>query len=536
MICPTCASENPTGVGVCISCGHKLGSSVALKPGSVIASRYELQGLLGKGGMGMVFKAHDRMLDETVAIKVLRADIPITNEMAQRFRAEIKLARRVAHKNVCRIHEYGEDAGLRYISMGFVDGTDLKRILREQGPFRQDQAFDIALTVAEAIAAIHEEGIIHRDLKTANVMRDGRGVVRLMDFGIAKEWGQETHGMTATGQIIGTPEYMSPEQAQGLKLDFRSDIYALGVIVFELFTGRVPFQGDTPIATILKHVQQLPPLEGPEAAKIPVRVIEVLRKALAKRREDRYSTVSEFAAALRAVRAAPAPPADGEQHTVTILSSKVRPPQPAAATGKPAAVASSASAPMARARQVPAEAVPAPEASTPIVAKDKTSEGNRTTLVIGAAALAVLIAVGVGGWLVLSAMDSRSSSQTPAPAGSGQTGTLAPSEPPKTAPPTVPEKRDTASQGQPAAPQSAAPPASNQGFLQLVVVPWADVTIDGQRVEAGPTKKIALAPGPHTVRLEHPDYQPLQRRVTIRARETLSLTIDLPEEAILKAR
>jgi hypothetical protein len=321
MICPACQAENADTVDVCFTCGRALG---ALTQGSVVAGRYEILSPLGRGGMGMVYKAQDRMLDELVALKVLRSEFVNTGEMAKRFRGEIKLARKVSHRNVCRIHEYGEDGSVRYISMEFLEGIDLKQVLRQKGGFTTDEAFDISMQVAEGLQAIHEVGIIHRDLKTPNIMRDARGVVRLMDFGIAK--GAEetgTGGLTVTGSVMGTPEYMSPEQCRGEKIDFRSDIYSMGVVSYELFLGQVPFRGDTPVATIFKHIQDPVPLEGELARKLPPALVPVLRKLLAKDRSQRYAIAAEAAAALRQAREA----SDGHVwHPMTPVPESTGPP------------------------------------------------------------------------------------------------------------------------------------------------------------------------------------------------------------------
>jgi len=300
MICPACKALNDDSAEACFTCGRAL---TALTQGSVIAGRYEILSPLGKGGMGMVYKAHDVELDETVAIKVLRAEFANTGEMAKRFRHEIKLARKVSHRNVCRIHDYGDDSGVRFISMEFVDGTDIKQLARDKGGYLEtDEAFDVAIQTADGLQAIHDVGIIHRDLKTSNIMRDHTGRVRLMDFGIAKIGGGDRSsagGLTSTGQIMGTPEYMSPEQCLGDKIDHRSDIYALGIAIYEIFTGTVPFRGDTPVATLFKHIQDPVPFEGPVAARIPLAAVPVLRKALAKNRADRYASAAEMAEALR---------------------------------------------------------------------------------------------------------------------------------------------------------------------------------------------------------------------------------------------
>jgi serine/threonine protein kinase len=305
MRCPFCRAENDDTTEICFSCGRGL---FALTQGSVVASRYEILATLGQGGMGTVYKAHDRDLDETVALKVLRGDFTEHPEIAKRFRSEIKLARRIRHRNVCGIHEYGQDGHLRYIAMEFIDGVDFRRVLRTRGALPLPEAFDVSIQVAEGLQAIHDEGIVHRDLKTPNIMRDGRGLVRLMDFGIAKEW--ESHSgasLTGLGQILGTPEYMSPEQARGDKVDFRSDIYALGVVTFELFTGDVPFRGDTPVVTLLLQINEAPPLEGPRSARLPRDLIPVLRMALAKRPGERHRSAREMAQALREAQRATAP-------------------------------------------------------------------------------------------------------------------------------------------------------------------------------------------------------------------------------------
>jgi serine/threonine protein kinase len=301
MICPSCKALNEDAAEACFTCGRAL---TALTQGSVIDGRYEILSPLGKGGMGMVYKAHDRELEETVAIKVLRAEFANTGEMAKRFRHEVKQARKVSHRNVCRIHDYGEDGGVRFISMEYVEGTDIKQLARDKGGFLEtEEAYDVAIQSADGLQAIHDVGIIHRDLKTSNIMKDLQGRVRLMDFGIAKIEGGDRStgggGLTTAGQIMGTPEYMSPEQCLGDKIDHRSDIYALGIAVYEIFTGTVPFRGDTPVAKLFKHIQDPVPFEGPVAARIPLAAVAVLRKALAKNRTDRFGTAAEMALALR---------------------------------------------------------------------------------------------------------------------------------------------------------------------------------------------------------------------------------------------
>jgi serine/threonine protein kinase len=293
--CASCGAENDDALAVCAGCGEHLLDR--LRPGQLIAARYEILGELGRGGMGAVYRAYDRVLEEEVALKVLTETGANRSDARRRFRTEIKLARRVMHRNVCRIFEYGEEQGRRFISMELIQGTELKL---HAGTMSPERAFAVAAQIADGLAAIHEVGVIHRDLKTSNIMLEPAGTVRLMDFGIAKHVEHEGVDATATGDIVGTPSYMSPEQARGEKLDFRSDIYSLGVVVYELFSGRVPFRGDSPLSVILKHIHDPPPLEGPAAPRLPPSVIPILACALAKPRNDRFQSAAEMGQALRA--------------------------------------------------------------------------------------------------------------------------------------------------------------------------------------------------------------------------------------------
>jgi serine/threonine protein kinase len=528
MICPSCQAENPEFLNACGHCGATLVApptevvvAVDLSPGAVFQGRYEVLSALGRGGMGMVYKARDRTLDEVVAIKVLRPDFGADPRMTDRFKSEIKLARKVRHKNVCTIHDYGEDRGLLYISMEFIDGTDLKKLLKRPGGLSTDRAYDIGIQVAEGLEAVHEAGIIHRDLKTANIMIDGRGVARLMDFGIAKREGDAT--LTATGQVVGTPEYMSPEQAQGKKVDFRSDVYALGVVLYETFTGRVPFRGDTPISTILKHLQDPPPLEGPQASRLPANLKPVLRRALAKDPDERFATVRALADALRHARAPSS-------------------------------------------RQVPQ---PTAMLEAPTVRRPRTASRSQAWLWAG------LAAVVVGGvYLSLRTTPVSTVKDSSAPSSAAVLGTPTPPPPlPSEAPsPALPSEAPVAGRPQPAPapvvalvkapprsavprpspstvtvatpppetmPSSPSPPPkrenpSGPGMLQIAVQPWAEVTIDGQVVGTTPFDRISLAAGPHSVRLRHPAYEVLERRITIQPGQTEHLVVDLRTEGVRK--
>jgi len=292
VLCRTCRTDNEAHAAICQNCARSL---TALVQGEILAGRFEITKVIGSGGMGIVYEAHDRSLEEDVALKVLRPEFASTREAARRFLAEIKLARKVSDRHVCRIYEYGEDAGLRYICMELIKGINLKQLVQDQGALAPADAYEASIQIADGLSAIHEAGVIHRDLKTPNIMRDDRGIVRLMDFGIARE--MESVGFTVAGQVMGTPEYMSPEQAKGEKLDFRTDIYSVGIVVYELFKGQVPFRGDNPLATVFKQIEEPPDLEG-----LPDGVRPVLAKALAKDRSQRFSTARGVAAGLRLAR------------------------------------------------------------------------------------------------------------------------------------------------------------------------------------------------------------------------------------------
>jgi eukaryotic-like serine/threonine-protein kinase len=271
-------------------------SQSGVVPGVVLAERYEILSLLGQGGMGSVYKARDIELDRLVALKVIRADLASNPKVLQRFKQELILARRVTHRNVIRIFDLGIAGDTKFITMDFIDGQDLSHILGARKVTRQE-AVQIAIQIALALEAAQSEGVIHRDLKPQNVMVDSSGKVSVMDFGLART--AESHGMTQTGMLMGTPAYMSPEQAKGEPLDARSDIYAFGIILYEMLTGTVPFQADSMLATLLKRTQEPPPPPIEIDPTVPQDLSDVVVKCTAVDREERYQTASEILADLQ---------------------------------------------------------------------------------------------------------------------------------------------------------------------------------------------------------------------------------------------
>jgi serine/threonine protein kinase/Tfp pilus assembly protein PilF len=278
------------------------GSSTPIELGRVLGHRYEILQMLGEGGMGTVYKARDREVDRLVALKVIRPELAQNADALHRFKQELVLARQVTHRNVIRIFDLGDAEGLKFITMEFIDGRDLKSLIREKGKFTPKEAVQLVVQVCKALEASHAEGVIHRDLKPQNIMVDEQGKVSVMDFGIARSM-EVGGGMTQTGALVGTPEYMSPEQAQGQHLDARSDLFSLGIIFYELLTGYSPYKADTAMATLWKrtHEAARPPIELEPG--IPRAVSDMVVKCLEIDRDRRYQSIAEFATDLEAWQA-----------------------------------------------------------------------------------------------------------------------------------------------------------------------------------------------------------------------------------------
>ncbi|HET8668744.1 MAG TPA: protein kinase, partial [Terriglobales bacterium] len=258
----------------------------------MVANRYEILALLGEGGMGAVYKAHDRELGHAVALKTVRAEFARNTEMLQRFKQEVILAREITHPNVVRIYDISEDAGMKFITMEFIDGEDLHSLLEQRGKFSPQDAVEVMRQVCSALEAAHKKGVIHRDLKPQNIMRDQQGRVVVMDFGLAR--GLDADGMTQTGALVGTMAYMSPEQALGEKLDLRSDLFAAGLIFFELLTGNVPYRAESALASLLKRSQAPAARASDVDATVPVTLSNVVSKCLERDRVQRYQSAAEI--------------------------------------------------------------------------------------------------------------------------------------------------------------------------------------------------------------------------------------------------
>jgi serine/threonine-protein kinase len=279
------------------------GGGDKLRPGAVFAGRYEVKEILGAGGMGVVYRAFDRELQEPVAIKTLRAEALAGGTVAlERFKQEIRLARRIAHRNVVRTYDLGEVGGTYYLTMEFVEGTSLKQLISSRGKLPIPVTLTVGKQLCRALEVAHAEGVIHRDIKPQNMVVEPNGFLKVMDFGIARLANPpKGKGLTEAGMSIGTPDYMSPEQLSGLELDARADLYAAGVVLFECVTGRVPFEADTTWALVAKHLEEEAPDPRTLNGEVSEGLAKVILKAMAKAPADRYATASEMHDALAAL-------------------------------------------------------------------------------------------------------------------------------------------------------------------------------------------------------------------------------------------
>ena len=267
-----------------------------LPPGTVLAQRYEIEHVLGEGGMGAVYKARDRELDRTVALKVIRPELARVPAIVERFKQELRLSHQVTHKNVIRIYDLGEGEGIKFITMEYIAGKDLRSLIRARKKFAPEEAVDIIQQVSQALDAAHSVGVIHRDLKPQNIMQDESGRILVMDFGLARTL--EGDGMTQTGAIVGTMEYMSPEQALGKTLDQRSDIFSLGLIFYELLTGKMPFVAESALASLIKRTQERAIPVSDVDSQIPGALSGIVSKCLERDLNQRYQNVPAILADL----------------------------------------------------------------------------------------------------------------------------------------------------------------------------------------------------------------------------------------------
>lgn len=290
-----------TSAGSTMSTGAaRAASSPILEPGQVLGGRFQIVEILGIGGMGAVYKAYDRDIDRMVALKCIRPELATNPEVVQRFTQELLLARQVAHKNIIRLYDLRDSGGLKFITMAYLEGRDLGSLMEERGKFPVPEAVDIIRQVCSGLAAAHAEGVVHRDLKPSNIMREKNGGVVVMDFGLARAEHRDL--MTKTGAIMGTFQYMSPEQAKGQRADARSDIFTVGVILYELLTGKTPYPSDSSIGSLLKRTQEAVVPPSTLDSGIPPALNAIVCKCLERDLTRRYQTMDEVLLDLEATQ------------------------------------------------------------------------------------------------------------------------------------------------------------------------------------------------------------------------------------------
>src|SRR5271154_3144981 len=309
VICPSCKTANPDFVEYCSQCNTPMpvGDSATiqmvdptlLKSGSDFGPRYRIDALLGQGGMGRVYKATDKELDRTVAIKVVRHGVVGEADALNRFKQELVLASKISHKNILRIHDMGEVAGMKFITMAYVEGQDLHQLLKDNPKLPLERVLKFAQQLAGALGAAHAEDVVHRDLKPQNILVDASDQLYIADFGLAKSYAAGAVGMTQTGAFLGTPRYMSPEQVEGKPTDGRSDLYAFGLILYEMVIGDVPFTGESTLKVMYQRIQEKPKSPKLLRPDLPNWLVKIIMRCLERDPNDRYQNAFEILPGLR---------------------------------------------------------------------------------------------------------------------------------------------------------------------------------------------------------------------------------------------
>ena len=294
--------------------------------GKTIAGRYELEEVVGHGGMSSVYRAHDSLLERYVALKILHEQYNEDDDFVERFKREARSVAQLQHPSIVTVIDRGEEEGRQYIVFEYIDGENLKEFVVRKGRLEVREALEIAVDIARALAFAHEHGLIHRDVKPQNVLLNGDGRAKVTDFGIARSLDVE-RGVTQTGTVLGTSNYIAPEQASGQPVDVHTDVYSLGVVLYELLTGDVPFPGESFVAVAMKHVQEPPPNVLDVRGDVPLRVAAAIDRALEKDPAQRFPTMDAFAAELEACLAELDRGEDGDATMVIPAAKRLGPPK-----------------------------------------------------------------------------------------------------------------------------------------------------------------------------------------------------------------
>jgi serine/threonine protein kinase len=261
--------------------------------GEVLAERYELEELVGTGGMSSVYRAHDSLLDRKVALKVLHQQYTDDDDYVERFRREARAVAALSHPNVVTVIDRGEHGGRQFIVFEYVDGENLKQLIQRRGPAPVATALELGIQIARGLSFAHQQGLVHRDVKPQNVLLNGNGEAKVTDFGIARSLDVK-HGLTQPGTVLGTSDYIAPEQAQGQRVDVHTDIYSLGVVMYELLTGEVPFPAENFVAVAMRHINEPPPPIRDRRPDVSPRLEAAIQRAMAKDSADRFPTMGAF--------------------------------------------------------------------------------------------------------------------------------------------------------------------------------------------------------------------------------------------------
>jgi len=516
MECLRCHTPLPNGSKFCYACGADvtgggtLGATASGIAGlmarlqRLVEGKYKVDRMLGKGGMGAVFLAHDLTLEREVAIKVLPPDISMDEHIVKRFQQEAKTAARLDHPNIIPIYRVESDGGLNYFVMKYVEGTSLEDVLDQKQSLTFDYIQRVLWEAACALGHAHQRGVVHRDVKPANIMFDHDGRVMLTDFGISKAL-QAASGFTGTGMIIGTPHYMAPEQAKGGTVDGRADQYSLGVVAYRMITGELPYSGDSVHTILYKHIfEEIPRVSGKRAGT-PEYLTNAVSRALSKEPDQRFATMEEFATAVWPEQPVTAPRPGAHK------GQRRPPPMPPPSGPRPARTA---------AADAPTEVTNAPTTPIPRAGmKIPVAKQKRSSVVMVAGAL-VVVAIGVGGYLALARKSASPTVTAPPPTATVETVRVAaqpppPARQPKRAPP-------------PAPPAAVAAPA--QGFVSVNSNPPGTLFIDGRDLGSVPVIEEPVSAGRHTIRVERAGYKTKIETIDVPANTTIRRTYVLDQE------
>ncbi len=510
MECLKCHTPLPDNSKFCFACGaDQTGGGTAATTSAelaglqgrlqrIVEGKYKIERMVGKGGMGVVFLAQDLTLDREVAIKVLPPDISQDPKVIQRFQQEAKTAAKLDHTNIIPIYRVESEGGLNYFVMKYIAGTSLEDVLERKEPLTSEYIQRVLWEAACALGHAHQRGIVHRDVKPANIMFDHDGRVMLTDFGISKAL-QAASGFTGTGMIIGTPHYMAPEQAKGQQVDGRADQYSMGVVGYRMITGQLPFGGDSVHTILYKHIFEPAPRTSSIRQDMPPHLSESISRALAKEPEQRYPTMEDFATAVWPEQPVSAPTKGGKA-----ASTSRRPPprtKGPVTADTPTEVTSAPTTPIPRAGMKVGGAAP---------------KKSRVGLFVGVAVLAV---AGVGGYMAL----GNKQGAAPPPATPPPQTTRAPVETVRVTAPTPPPVTQTPPRRQTTARQTTPPPvqAAAQGFITVNSDPPGTVFIDNREVGSTPVVEFGVSAGRHTIRVERPGFKTKSETVDVGANATV---------------